>query len=133
MAFKTVVTTLPVSEMKKGNVLVQHTNAQDVLSILANKYFEHTGINITNDYQLHIYSIKEIKTYEKDMDRLTAFDRDTYRQLHGDLFKELKRLIVTSRAYKNMVVIEVEEQKDLETLNNSDLKNIISSHSIFID
>ncbi|HDR7766783.1 TPA: hypothetical protein QCY08_003804 [Bacillus paranthracis] len=133
MAFKTVVTTLPVSEMKKGNVLVQHTNAQDVLSVLANKYFEHTGINITNDYQLHIYTIKEIKTYEEDMNRLPAFYRDTYREIHGDLYKELKRLIVTSRGYKNMVVIEVEEQKDIEMLNDSDLKNIISSHSVFID
>lgn len=131
--FKSVLTSLPIGEIKKGDNRLEINHKESVFQVLAEKYKEATGITITNDYELHIFHVDEILQWERTKEDVGPFFTSMLTQSYGDPLKRIASMLVTGRAHKNIVVIEVDDKRKLNEIQNDNLKFIIKSETIFID
>lgn len=130
--FKSVITTIPVTSLKKTNLRLNENTDIDILETLAIKYTEQTGTTITNDYELHIFHVDEILMWEETKETVGPFFTSVLTNDIGDPLRYLASLLITARGRKNIIVIEVDDKNKINKIRNKSLKLAIESETIFI-
>jgi len=133
VGFRSVLTSIPVSQMKQGKYVLEEDINNGSLSLLAKLYKERTGIAITNEYQLHIFHIDEILRWEETKEVLGPFFTMALLNGHRDPLKYIATLMVTGRVHKNLVVIEVDDKRKLSLIESASIKMVIESETIYIE
>ncbi|HCG4535920.1 TPA: hypothetical protein NJY08_004770 [Salmonella enterica subsp. enterica serovar Typhi str. AG3] len=131
--YKSVLTTLPVTPLRKLNYHLEFNHSNSIMNELAEKYINKTGITITKDYTLHIFHIDEIIEWEQTKDRMGPFFTQLKTDGIEDPFQHISKLLVTGRGHKNIIVIEVDDKMKLDKIQDDTLKFAITSETIFID
>lgn len=130
--FNSVITSLPVTNLKKLHTRIEENNDSNLLKSLATNYKNKTGITITNEYELHIFHINEILKWEETKVRIGPFFTSALLDGHEDPLTYLSKLLVTARVRKNIIVIETEDINKINQIKNQTLKFAIESETIFI-
>lgn len=131
--FKSVLTSLPITQLKKNTIHLEENTDLNILKTLAAKYEAATGVSISNEYQLHIFHIDEILSFENNKESIGPFFTAVLIEGNEDPIRYISRLLVTARGCKNIVVIEVDNKDKLKKIKDSTLKFVLSSEMITID
>ncbi|WCK57497.1 hypothetical protein PP175_25870 (plasmid) [Aneurinibacillus sp. Ricciae_BoGa-3] len=115
--FKHILTNLPVHQFSGTD----KQERSKVLGRIAERYQNQTGIQVTTDYQFQLLHIEQILAWEEENEEQGENPID-----------HLFSLLSTGKIKKNIIVLQVKTQDDIQQIKDNSLRLLIQESCIFI-